>query len=272
MRKEIESAAFLTRKRLVIFKNLILENNDIDVLEYLKNVVKKEHEHLILVLSENGEPPTKKVQKDLFSVFAKSNFNQEFNDLSPAQLSQWIVKRVSQNGGKINQDAVHELSQRLQNDLWKLSGVLAMLSAFKNNEAITKDDVLTFTDARLEDNIFNFTDAIAYNNKEKALKLLHDQFALGINSLQLLAMIARQFKILLQLKTHEETNGFVPDATVAKEIGLHPFVVKKSQPQAQRYSIEELKMIYQELLSIDVQIKTSTATPELLLEKLIAKI
>jgi DNA polymerase-3 subunit delta len=59
---------------------------------------------------------------------------------------------------------------------------------------------------------------------------------------------------------------------LAKKLGLHPFVVKKSLPFIKRYTLTELKNIYQQLLEIDTKTKTGLGSPDLLLDILVGSL
>ena len=60
-----------------------------------------------------------------------------------------------------------------------------------------------------------------------------------------------------------------PYAAILKETKLNPFVVKKGYWLAQRFSIQEIKKIYQKLFLVDLDIKTGKLNPEIALQNLI---
>jgi DNA polymerase III delta subunit len=53
---------------------------------------------------------------------------------------------------------------------------------------------------------------------------------------------------------------------------MHPFLVKKSYEQAQKFSLVELKKIYQKIFEVDLGIKTGKIEPETALDLLISRI
>jgi DNA polymerase III delta subunit len=53
---------------------------------------------------------------------------------------------------------------------------------------------------------------------------------------------------------------------------MHPFVVKKSLQQASKFTLEELKKIYQKIFQVDLDIKTGRIEPEVALDLFIAGI
>ena len=59
---------------------------------------------------------------------------------------------------------------------------------------------------------------------------------------------------------------------ILKSVGLHPYVVKKSYLQAERFTLLKLKEIYKLIFQIDYKIKTGKIDPETGLVLLISKI
>jgi DNA polymerase III delta subunit len=59
---------------------------------------------------------------------------------------------------------------------------------------------------------------------------------------------------------------------LAKTLGLHPFVVKKTLPLVRRYPLEKLKDIYEQLLQIDIKTKTGQGSQSELLDLFVGKI
>ena len=109
-------------------------------------------------------------------------------------------------------------------------------------------------------------------NKPLALKLISDQLKSGVSPIELLAKIVWQFKNLLLVKEFSENFGFgYQTERLTSRLGLHPFVIKKSQEQAKFYSLPDLKKTYLQLLETDYKLKTSQIDSEVLFDLLIAK-
>ena len=59
--------------------------------------------------------------------------------------------------------------------------------------------------------------------------------------IKIAALIARQFRIMLQVK--ELSKQGYSQQQMASQIGLHPFAVKVAEGQARKYDIEKLSRI-----------------------------
>ncbi|MFA5022335.1 MAG: hypothetical protein WC508_04620, partial [Patescibacteria group bacterium] len=89
---------------------------------------------------------------------------------------------------------------------------------------------------------------------------------------ELLAKITWQFKNLLLLKSFTEQNGGgYPSERLGYQLGLHPFVIKKTMGQIKNFDLTKLKKTYQHLLNIDYKIKTSQTDPEVLFDLMVIK-
>ncbi len=63
-----------------------------------------------------------------------------------------------------------------------------------------------------------------------------------------------------------------PYYMILKKSNLHPFIVRKSYEQAQKFTIEQLKKIYQRIFQVDSAIKTGKIAPDVALDLLITEI
>jgi DNA polymerase-3 subunit delta len=80
-------------------------------------------------------------------------------------------------------------------------------------------------------------------------------------------MIVRQFRLLLL--THELLDGGHREKDIARQLKIHPFIVRKLIPQTRNFSITSLEAIFRRLLTIDEAIKTSQIEGDIALDMLI---
>jgi len=151
-----------------------------------------------------------------------------------------------------------------------MNNEILKLVNYKNRKTINKEDIEFLIKSKIETDIFKTIDALAEKNKKQALNLLHKHLEKGDSPLYLISMINYQFRNLLIIKDLIEKAK--PYNVISKTSGLHPFVVKKSYSQSQKFSFQELKKIYQKIFQIDFQIKTGRIQPEAGLDLLIAEV
>jgi len=270
---EITASPFLAERRMVILKN-ILSNKDMDILDALIEGIKtkKIPENNIAVFFQ-GEPMGKsKAVQELHKLLAKEKWAMEFENLSGAKLTAWVKEEVEKRGGKISQLATSFLCQNVGKDVWYLDSLMDQLVAFADKKEIGLSDAQLFLEEKVDDSIFNMVDAIIAGNRRTAFKLLQEQRRMGGEEMYLFSMILRQFRILVEMRDLFNRGENIPSDQIAKELELHPFVVKKSLPLMKRYSLDKLKEIYKELLDIDVKTKTGQGDQSLLVDLFVGKV
>jgi len=276
-RKSVGQVGFLAKKRFVVVENLIHKNKNKkiqeEIIEYLDNEWSDDN---VLVFLEDeaekvvrGKKGQKEAAKPLLARLTQEK-SEEFTLLSGEKLNKWIREEVKKRGGKIANPAVLELASLVGSDLWNMVSEIEKLINYKTKGLITADDIKSMVKAKFDENIFHLTDALAAKNAKLSFQLLHDQIASGAHELYVLTMLVRQFRILLQVREilDKESNYYA----IASRLGLHPFVAQKAIRDARKFSLEELKNIYQQLLEIDIKIKTTQEDPRLLFDLLVTRV
>jgi DNA polymerase-3 subunit delta len=133
---------------------------------------------------------------------------------------------------------------------------------------VSAQDVRRLVAYVAEADIFEMVDALGRRDIRRATALLHRMLDEGKAPLYLLAMIVRQFRIMIQVKELASL-GANPDET-SKRLRLHGYVVKKALAQARNFSFDELTSMYDSLAEYDAAIKTGKIDDDLALDLLIA--
>lgn len=263
------SGGLFAPKRMIIVKEFLgagAKDAQEQVVDFLPLFSKSEN---VIIFWEGKADKRTAIYKKL----AKEKYSYEFALLDPVRLSKWVMARVDERGGKITRDAAQILSAEIGSDLWRLSGEVDKLVSYKGDgKTITENDVRELVKGSYEENIFALTDAVANRDQRTALQLIEHELSGGMNEIYLHTMLVRQFRILLQMKgVLEEEGRRANQSAVSKKLGLHPFVVKKSLPQADKYTASELKSIYGKLLDIDVKLKSTKIPPGVLFDLFVVR-
>lgn len=258
-----QTSMFKEKKLAVIFNPF--SNADFKEM-FLKEAKSFASNDLILLYQEE------KINKNnsLFNFLKKNAKCQEFNALTGQKLKNWVKKELEKHQAGIDAFALDKLIEYTGNDLWRLNNEIMKLVSFKNRKEIKKEDVELLVRSRIETDIFKTIDAIASKNKKEALDLLHKHLEKGDSPLYLLSMINFQFRNLLAVKDLMEKRN--PYNIILKKSKLHPFVVKKSYFQSQKFDLLDLKKIYQMIFQADLDIKTGRTEPKTALDLLITRI
>jgi len=233
------------------------------------------------------------LKKDpLFGFLKKQAKFQEFELLAGQKLKNWVKKEFEKYQCQISDTALGKLIEFTGNDLWQLTNEIKKLVSYraplqrgeggKENEVlfdqkkqeVEEEDVELLVRPKIEADIFKTIDAISSRNKKQAIILIHKHLEKGDSPLYLLSMINFQFRNLLLVKSCESKGElYINDMRIlSKKLKLHPYVIRKSIQQARRFTIDELKKIYQKIFEVDLNIKTGKIDPQTALDMLIAEI
>lgn len=264
---ELQSASIFKERKLIVLENSLL-NKDFKK-EFLKNSEKFINSKEIILFYENSQI----LENDsLFKFLRKHAKSQEFQLLGGQKLKSWVKKEFEKYRCQITDGALEKLIEWIGNDLWRLSNEIKKLASFKSD--IQEKDVELLVKPKIETDIFKTIDFLASRNKKQALKFVRKHLEKGDSPLYLLSMINFQLRNLLLVKS-QESGGRPYDNfpfALSKKLNLHPYIIKKTIQQADKFSFEELKKIYQKVFQADFNIKTGKIDPEIALDLLIAEI
>ena len=194
----------------------------------------------------------------------------EFKQPNANELPRWITERAKKHGGAFDGKASARLASLIGGDLRRLDQEIIKLTTYVNTQRpVTEKDVMLLVTDASTSSIFDMVDALGKRDGQRAVHELHHLLDQGENPLGLLAMIVRQFRLLIQAKELQQRNA-TPEE-IARQLSVHPFVAKKIGEQARAFrDLAQLEMIYHRLLDIDVEIKTGQTADVLALDLLVA--
>lgn len=269
--EQLLASPFLAERRMVVIEGLLESKHKEFMGEILERIEDgKLPESNVVVFWEGNDKFKTKNAKALLDRLGQEKFAQHYELLEGSTLSTWVGSEVAERGGAIDRQSVQYLVQHVGNDMWRLHSLIDQLVSYKTSIALA--DVQLFLDEKADDNIFNLVDAIIGGKTKQVYKMIQQQYAIGEDAQYIFAMLLRQFRILLELRDLHERGELGPSDAVAKELGHHPFVVKKSLPLVKKYSMSQLKLAYNGLLEMDVKTKTGQADQQLLIDMFVATV
>jgi len=265
--EQLLAIPFLAEKRMVVLENLLVSKQPELQQDLLDRIEEKSLQDTnVLVFWEGTDKFRSKLAKKLFDRLDKEKFSQKFEELVGVKLSAWISQEIKDREADISRHALEYLAQNVGADIWRLSSLLDQLVCYKPKGEIQTSDIQLFLGERADNNIFNLVDAIVAGDTKKVFKMIQEQYRQGKDAQYVFAMILRQFRILLELRDVFDREDNVSSNVLAKRLGLHPFVVKKSLPFVKKYSLENLQKVYTQLLDLDIKTKTGQSDQSMLLD------
>ena len=168
------------------------------LLDYLPQVP----ETTDLVLSESTAFPSNDRTVKALNALAAQNLAAVVKCEAPTdrELPQWVMERARAKGAQIESAAAYDLASSVGRNLMLLDQELDKLVAYRGGQgAIRRQDVRLMVPYTQEASIFDMVDAIGHQKSAEALRLLRELERDGAAPLYLLAMIVRQFRILVQV-------------------------------------------------------------------------
>ena len=253
---EVSTVSMFSDKKIVICENsnfLTSEskkeiNDEIDSLtKYINNPF--EDVYLIFIVKNEKLDERKKIVKDLKKVSKVLMCNR----VDDHNLNNYVYNYFKGNGYDIDMSLVRLIKDKVKYDLSNIINECDKLMYYKDtNKKITKEDIENVITENIEDNVFSLTDAILNKDTNKKIKIYKDLLLMGEEPIKLIAMIANQFRLLLQVKLMVKNDYKQNEmATIIKE---HPYRVKLALNS--NYSINEITDNIKKLYKLDYDIKT----------------
>lgn len=167
----------------------------------------------------------------------------------------WLHAYARQQNVAIEGRATQLLAEFVGSNLRQLHNELTKLATYAGDRPVTAQDVRLLVSDASEALIWDLTDALGQRNSRRALHSLYELRRGDVNAFYLLTMIARQYRIMLKVKSAtQQHRGNEYD--IAKAVGEKPYSVKKAMGQTNRYTLPELVDIMDRLLEADYAMKT----------------
>ncbi|BCV20553.1 DNA polymerase III subunit delta [Moorella sp. Hama-1] len=248
----------LAERRLVVIKNPADEIwKDTSLLAYLAGP--EPSTCLVFVVAGSIDKRLKAVKE-----IATAGRVVEFLPLREEALATWLAREARQEGYNLPPDAARLLA-RAGGDLRQARNELAKAMTCTGSPGTITTAVVQalVPEVEAENTIFQLVDALGNRQAALAIGLLRRLLARGEAPLGIVAMMARQLRLIYQV--HLAGNS----KDLAAQLGVKPFVARKAAAQARNFSLAAAGQALAELLKVDTGLKTGQGEPGPLLEQAI---
>jgi DNA polymerase-3 subunit delta len=256
IREAVTGLPFLASKKMVVLREPSKNKQFLENFEQVLNATEDTTELVII------EPKLDKRLSYYKHLQKKTDFR-EFKELDINGLASWLVQSAKQQNGELSLGDARYLAERVGISQQLLASELEKLLLY--DPKITRQSIDLLTEAAPASTIFNLLEAAFAGHAKKTLSLYAEQRALKVEPPQIVAMLAWQLHVLAVIKTAGDRSA----EQIAKEAGINPFVVRKSQSIANNLSAPELRQLISNLLEIDVRSKSSNIDADEALQKLL---
>lgn len=255
----------MSRRRLVLVRDAdVFEAKEFEVLSPYCS--KPAPETCLIFVAEKADARLK-----FFNVIKKTGVLLKFEPLAERQLPGFVRDEFRRRKLRCNADAAELLVAEVGPDLGQLVDAVERLQLYVGErqavEAADVEAVVTTTRTR---SVFELSDAIGEGDGARALAALGSLLKAREPGLRILAMIARQVRLLLT--TRGLLDEGTPKRALAEALALPPFVADKLEAQARRLDASSLVAMHRAVYRTDQLLKSSRLDDERWLELLVLEL
>lgn len=273
-----ETVPFMSDKKVVIvYRSSFLEDN-----KFIKHNTQNEKgeyifkklfdyiddipSHCILIMYYVFSPDRNK-SSSKFKRLGKKACAVEFKKLWGNNLERKVRSFFKDEGKEIGKVELALFCSLVNNNLDIIKNEVQKLCSYTEGRDITSEDINILLPQKSDNDIFNLVDSLSQKNPKRALDVLNELLYKGENIFNILAMIERQYNILLNIKL--SLNDGKNKNEISSELKLHPFVCEKMISQSNKFSLEQLQKYIELCLITEKRLKSSSIDKKTEMELLI---
>ncbi len=186
-----------------------------------------------------------------------------------ATLRKWVMGLLKKENKTITPDALNLLLDKTGTNMENIRREVEKLVCYR--DGITAADVEELCIVQIQNQIFDMVEAVAQKKQKKALGLYYNLLALKEAPMKILALTARQFHMLLQVK-EMKSKGY-QESDIARQTGLNPYFLKKKYiPQAAQFKLPQIEAALRTCVEAEENIKTGRMSDMLSVELIIVSL
>ncbi len=189
-----------------------------------------------------------------------------------ATLRKWVMGLLKKENKTITPDALNLLLDKTGTNMENIRREVEKLVCYRYYEdGITAADVEELCIVQIQNQIFDMVEAVAQKKQKQALGLYYNLLALKEAPMKILALTARQFHMLLQVK-EMKSKGY-QESDIARQTGFNPYFLKKKYiPQAAQFKLPQLEAALRTCVEAEENIKTGRMSDMLSVELIIVSL
>ncbi|SDW53204.1 DNA polymerase III, delta subunit [Alicyclobacillus hesperidum] len=265
-RLELDTLSFFSEKALVHVRNCVAltsqgkSGSDAEALEaYFENPAPGR----VLVLSTVAD---KLDERKRITKAAKRHVVVQCTTPKEPEALRRLKRFANERGMNITEEAIHELWRRV-GSMTHCMNEMEKLSVYALDRRIERADVEQLVARSVEDSVFDWIDCVAQGQIAAALTSLQGLARQGYDPLALMALLARQIRMMGLAKTHGDGRETLDQ--LAKRASVHPFAMRVAAKQAQRFALRDLEMLTRRIADSEYDVKRGRRDPQQALETIL---
>lgn len=187
------------------------------------------------------------------------------------KLYAWIRARVEGYGKQVSRDGILALEASAGTQLSGLAQLIDALVTYLGDAGEILDSHVRDFSSEFSSSSFSLMDALKSHDRAKMLLSADSLMRHGEDAVGLLALVASQIRLYLQILVILDSGGTAQ--SIAKAVGKNPYYVQKLLPEIRKaYSLSDLKQGMNRLAEMDLGIKSGKIAASRALELVLAGI
>lgn len=218
---------------------------------------------IVVFIEETVDKRTK-----VYKAFTKIGKAVEFGALSESDLMDWVQEGFKKKGVGISVADAQYFLKRVSTDMYMIENELEKLAAYvADTGQVTRAVIDEVATVSVEAKIFDLTKALGDKNVKVAVEIYNQLLTSKTEPLMILVMIARQFRLILRVKSLKDRR----EEDIAKLVDTKTFVVRECLRQSSQFKYQTLMDALADCLKTDVGIKRGEVEAKLGVELLLFK-
>lgn len=265
VRDAVEMLPVFSSHRLIIVKD-VQEWSDKDW-DLLSPILQRPVNSSVFVLTATNIDKRKKHLRNLIEKAHAVEFKRPYENQIPG----WIKYIVEKESLQISEEALSLLHKCVGSHLSEIESEVKKLALYLGDrKRIEVSDVASVVSRSKEENIFDLSAAIGQNDRFAALEHLVKLLDQGQNEVGIVSLVARQMRILLQVKKGMDEGLF--GARLAQAAQVPPYFLDNYIRQSKTWTKPKLEKTLAVLSETDKALKSSPLSSHLWLENMVVEI
>ena len=261
--EDLESSGLFSSNKIIIMDDCYFlgANKSIDDMERLEKYIEHYNpDNYCIMLAYMEKPDTRKKIYKLLKINAEVIEQVKIDD---KYLTNYVSKKLQEDGYKM--EDINYFINKIGINLYNTDNELNKLMMYKlDSHIITNEDIDKVTIKSIEEEIFSLTDAVIMRDVKKSLRLLDEFLSKDYEEIQIIMLLASQFRFLFQVK--RLLGKGKSETEIAQILGANPYRVKFTVRKLYAYTEDMLLDYIQKLAKMDHDIKLGLMDKRLALE------
>lgn len=273
--EDAETVPFMNEYRIVVMKNPVFltgKNEKKKVthnLEKLDRYIDHPSSRSIVIFEADYEKLDQR--KKLVKKLKNAGEFLKFTSVDENNIYDLLKERAGRQGAEFTKDACGRLVQLTGPHLSHLIAEVDKMVLYVGDGGVIDRGIVDLLCTKTaESSSFALVDHVVQGKLDHAYVILHDLFKQNEEPVKVLALLARQFRIIYQVKVLKQLR--YSQGGMAKRLKLHPYAVKVALGQEKHFEKAALLNILSAAADTDFQMKTGKMDKRIALELLLTKI